>query len=453
MKRANVLSWIFIASAAVLTGSAASSQSTLPPVLTDPADIERARVSCDAGDFDNCYAYGRAMLASNAPQTLADVKRAYDSLEKACNGGAALACYGSGWRYIQGNGIAINLKKARKLEVKGCDSGDDRACGVVNRLDNPPFSAAFIKGLPPVAQGNLNMALYVEAGGAERLAQYADNDAIAANPDWHWNLQAASCEMGHVPACTRAALGFMDGPGYVNPYKKDMPRSVGLLRLGCAGDDGIACYTLGNALVMQNGSMGSEATAAYVKSRPHMQKACDEGIKNGYGCSFLGYMGEFSIGVDYRPDEVEANYARGCELGFASSCSGLASFREKRAIADAPRLEREKWANGAQSKQYCDGLVSQWNAEAASTQADYAALDARRAKTQTANGANNVFAEMTSVKRQGCYALLAITKQGKYTCQSHYEDMLHSGRKIHGGLEDCAVQLREMDAEYHRTFG
>ncbi len=449
MKRSNLLSWVFIASATVLTGRAAFSQSTLPPVLTDPADIERARVSCDAGNLADCYLYGRSIRPKG--RDVKSMKPSFDVSEKACDKGYALACNDKARRYILGINVKIDLKKGRKAAVQGCEGGDTLSCELVKRLDNPPPSAVALRNFPAAEQMNVNHALYFDDIGAERLEDYAYEEPYKSKPEWKWNLMAASCEMGHFSACTQAGLAFMDQPAFKNEYKKDMPRALQLLRIGCNGDDPFSCYSLGIGLKTQTGSFGQESTAAFVKSRPALQKGCDEG--KGEYCGLLGFMYQYDIGADYQPDQVDAIYARGCDLGAQRSCDDLAAFREKRAIADAPRLEREKWANGAQSKQYCDGLVSQWNAEAASTQADYAALDARRAKTQTANGANNVFAEMTTVKRQGCYALLAITKQGKYTCPSHYEDMLHTGRKIHYGLDDCAVQLREMDAEYHRTFG
>lgn len=304
-----------------------SAQSPLP-VETNPAVIAAALEACDAGDFDNCYVYGRAMLA-NAARTPAEDTRAYDSLEKACNGGVALACYSSGWRYIMGNRVAINLKKARKFEAKGCAAGDDRACNVVQRLDNPPASAAFIKFLSPGAQGNVNMALYVNADGAEQLSQYADAGSIAANADWKWNLKAASCEMGNGQACRLASLAFTDIPGFKGEYKPDNARAAAMARAGCDNDDAMSCMLLGTMLKWRGGTLTADARAAYAKAIPGYQIECEAG--EGYYCNELAWMNANGIGEGYYPITVAAYYQKGCSAGYQPSC--IEKARADQAVA------------------------------------------------------------------------------------------------------------------------
>ena len=56
---------LIVAVALIFAGGGAVMLSArpLPPVETDPAVIAAALKSCDAGDYENCYIYGRAISA------------------------------------------------------------------------------------------------------------------------------------------------------------------------------------------------------------------------------------------------------------------------------------------------------------------------------------------------------------------------------------------------------
>ena len=293
-------------------GTVMLSAQSLPPVVTDPVVIAAALKSCDAGDYEDCYIYGRAIAAKSTTQD--DLIRAYERIEKACDGGVVNACFGAGRRHAMGLGVKIDSKKARDYEQRGCNGGDERACAVLKRFETPPPSADGLTGLPAPAQGNVYAALYFEPNGAELLAHYADNPYFDKDPNMKWNLTAAACEMGNWKACQNAALAFTEVQGFNGQGKKDMSRAIRMAKIGCAGDDALSCHILGLVLISSNNSIvTNEAQAAYKKAYPGFLKLCEAG--NGYYCDALAYYYN-GIAFTYDGAKVEFYYSKGCDAGF-----------------------------------------------------------------------------------------------------------------------------------------
>ena len=307
----------------------------LPSVETDPAVIAAALKSCDAGDYENCYIYGRAMSAKSTSQ--ADLIRAFEFIEKACNGGVVNACFGAGRRHASGLGVKVDLKKARDFEQRGCNGGDERACAVLKRLDSPPPSAASLTGMPATVQSNVNAAVYFEPNGAELLSQYADHPSFDKDPKMKWNLKATACEMGNWRACQNAALAFTEVQGFNGAGKKDTPRAIRMAKIGCDGNDAFSCHILGLFLP----SNTSEAQAAFKKAYPEFLKLCEAG--KGYYCDAVAYYHN-GIAFPYDGAKVEYYYAKGCDAGFQEACRGLAKAQEKSrqlASQDAERRQQQ----------------------------------------------------------------------------------------------------------------
>ena len=321
-------------------GTVMLSAQSLPPVVTDPVVIAAALKSCDAGDYEDCYIYGRAIAAKSTTQD--DLIRAYERIEKACDGGVVNACFGAGRRHAMGLGVKIDSKKARDYEQRGCNGGDERACAVLKRFETPPPSADGLTGLPAPAQGNVYAALYFEPNGAELLAHYADNPYFDKDPKMKWNLTAAACEMGNWKACQNAALAFTEVQGFNGQGKKDMSRAIRMAKIGCAGDDALSCHILGLVLISSNNSIvTNEAQAAYKKAYPGFLKLCEAG--NGYYCDALAYYYN-GIAFTYDGAKVEFYYSKGCDAGFQKACQGYAEALDKKrqlASQDAARRQQQ----------------------------------------------------------------------------------------------------------------
>lgn len=321
-------------------GAVILSAQSLPPVETDPVVIAAALKSCNAGGYEDCYTYGRAIAAKSIGKE--DLIRAYEPIEKACNGGVLNACFGAGRRHAMGLGVKVDLKKARDYEQRGCRGGDERACAVLKRMDSPPSSAASLTGLPATAQGNVNAALYFEPNGSTLLAKYADNSFFDKDPKTKWNMKAAACEMGELEACQDAALAFTEAQGFDGKGKKDMPRAIRMAKTGCDGNDAMSCNILGLVLIASNnGTVTNEAQTAYKKAYPAFLKLCEAG--KGYYCDTVAYYHD-GIAFPYDSAKVEYYYSKGCDVGFQKACQGYAKALDKKrqlASQDAARRQQK----------------------------------------------------------------------------------------------------------------
>lgn len=310
----------------------------LPPVATDPAVIAAAKKSCDAGDYEDCYIYGRATAAKSTTQE--DVNRAFEWIEKACIGGVANACFGAGRRQAMGLGVKVDLKKARVYEQRGCKGGDERACAALKRFDTPPPSAVSLTGMSATVQGNVNAALYFEPNGAELLAQYADNASFDKDPKMKWNMKASACEMGNWQACQNASLAFTESQGFKGKGEKDIPRAIRLAKIGCGGNDALSCHILGLVLTTANNNIVTgEVQAAYRKAYPEFQKLCEAG--RGFYCDAIGHYHD-GIAFPYDGAKVEYYYTKGCNAGFQKACEGYAkALSKKRELASQDAARRQ----------------------------------------------------------------------------------------------------------------
>lgn len=323
---------LIVAVAVILAGGGAvmlAAQSP-PPAETNPVLIAAALKSCDAGDNQACYIYGRAISAKST--TREDSIGAFERIEKACNGGVVNACYGAGRRQAMGLGVKVDLKKARGYEQRGCTGGDERACMVLKRFDTPPPSAASLTGFPAEAQGKVNSALYFDPKGAEILAHYADDSYFNKDPKMKWNMKAAACEMGDAIACQDAALAFTEVGGFNGAGQKDLPRAVRMAKIGCDRNHNMSCHILGMLLsVSNNGYVSSASQAAYQKAYPNFLKRCEAG--EGFYCDAVASYHDGSA-FPYDSAKVEYYYSKGCDVGFKNACQSYAKALDtKRQLA------------------------------------------------------------------------------------------------------------------------
>ena len=322
-------------------GAVMLSAQPVPPVATDPAVIAAALKSCDAGDYEDCYVYGRAIAAQSASEEQSI--RAFALIEKACDGGVVNACYGAGRRHAVGLGVKVDLKKASDYEQRGCTGGDERACAVLKRFDGPPPSAASLIGMPAQAQSNVNAALYFEPGGAQILSHYADNTFFDKDPKMKWNMKAAACEMGDWKACQDAALTFTEVQASNGNRRRDMPRAIRMAEIGCAGNDALSCHILGLVLETANNNIvTSEALVAYRKAYPAFQKLCDAG--KGFYCDAIAYYYN-GIAFPYDGGKVEYYYQKGCNAGFQEACQNYAkALAKSKQLASQDLARRQEQA-------------------------------------------------------------------------------------------------------------
>ncbi|MGB7654964.1 MAG: hypothetical protein WBL74_05740 [Novosphingobium sp.] len=453
---------LIVAAALIFAGGGAVmlSAKPLPPVETDPAVIAAALKSCDAGDYENCYIYGRAMSAKSTSQD--DLNRAFAFIEKACNGGVVNACFGAGRRHASGLGVKVDLKKARDFEQRGCNGGDERACAVLKRLDTPPPSAASLTGLPPTLQSNVNAAVYFEPNGADLLSKYADHPSFDKDPKMKWNLKAAACEMGNWKACQNAALAFTEVQGFNGEGKKDLPRAIRMAKIGCDGNDALSCHILGLVLTGSNNNVvTSGAQAAYEKAYPQFQKLCEAG--NGFYCDAIAYYHE-GIAFPYDGAKAKYYYQKGCNVGFQKACQGYAKLidtNRQLASQDAARRQQQAredkymlfmWGSAPKDPatvKQCLAAKSDFNAEINSFNRSGETL------VQGVDAANVRGKRMDYIERseQSCVKMLDIAERaGNAGCYgAGYRDMMEQIPKFQGVSTSggCYHRSIEMGANWN----
>ena len=84
------------------------------------------RQSCEGGDLRACYRLGARYVKGDG--VTQDARRALPLLTRACNGGPAAACLDLGQIYERGDGVPRDVGRARELYQKACQGGEPFAC-------------------------------------------------------------------------------------------------------------------------------------------------------------------------------------------------------------------------------------------------------------------------------------------------------------------------------------
>nr|MDQ3032567.1 sel1 repeat family protein [Myxococcota bacterium] len=82
------------------------------------------------GNLGYMLAHGRGVAA--------DVARAAELYQRACDGGDAMGCSNLGLAYAQGTGVPLDLARAMDLLRRACEAGRATACQNLEALRNPP---------------------------------------------------------------------------------------------------------------------------------------------------------------------------------------------------------------------------------------------------------------------------------------------------------------------------
>ena len=209
-------------------------------------DADYLKMSCAYGDTWSCE------LAALTLRDLGRVEEA-DALElQLCTDGDGVAC---------ARLAALTEDKRRRLELaaRGCDLGDDFACGIYGR--------ALLEGWGTDAQPR------------------------AARP-----LLEQACEAGNLGSCNSLALLYADGCG----VEVDIDRGLDIAGQAC--EDGFlpSCVNRGEIGWHARGRSDGE---------PFLRKACDEG--RAWGCGTLGYL----LLLEGERDEALPLLETGCEGG------------------------------------------------------------------------------------------------------------------------------------------
>ncbi len=161
--------------------------------------VELLQAACDAGYALSCYILARAYAGGQAGVT--DDVRAARLLARGCDVGSAASCLLlADWTAEGTRGVTKDLVAALELYQRGCDSGNDEACGEVGLvyLDGTLVTKSELRARPLLARG-------CRASYEDACAQYGklllaagelSDDATPAT-----ELLRASCERGGLDSC------------------------------------------------------------------------------------------------------------------------------------------------------------------------------------------------------------------------------------------------------------
>jgi TPR repeat protein len=272
--------------------------------------------SCSLGDPRGCGFAGRLWLDGRG--VARDVKRGVDMLVSACDGGVALACQvGARWLAEASNAQAVDLASDMRMRLEAehaCLGGLADACYQVGLLfyfgrdsfprDRAMAARAYLRGCDfgdGRACNNLGDALMYGEGVGRDVAR-----AAAAF--------AKACHIGEPLGC--ANWGFMVEHGH--GAARDLQRARSLYHDACEAGDVYGCLHA-EMLAAQDAGVPRDPDRALA----HWRRACDRG-RDAKACAFVGVI--YEDGPDgLARDEAKSLQAmnRACELGDKRACEWI----------------------------------------------------------------------------------------------------------------------------------
>jgi hypothetical protein len=261
--------------------------------------------ACELGDAEGCDHAGGALLAGRGMPV--DRKEAFRLLNLACNSGYSGSCMTLAAEIKAGraDGDADKLEQvALAMAIRGCDAGNDTACGSVMDFYRKDGAFPDEKKFPAARDRFLDMErAYCEQGIVGRcgiLALYTyvyldkktglplleqactAGDAVICWVLVHiaWDKETKEgdrqavvyaergCSLGDPEACGQLGLIFLRGLG---GYVVDAARGVKLLEYGCWGGDSWSCDWLTG--IYEGGKFGPAADAE--KAEQYRRRSCE----------------------------------------------------------------------------------------------------------------------------------------------------------------------------------
>jgi TPR repeat protein len=267
-----------------------------------------AKTACDAGDAFGCALLGlHYQDGSGTSWSAASAIAAYD---KACRGGAGVACYNLAGMYGGGHGVVVDhakfdayTEKARLAWNASCDGGDTRWCTNAGYLieDKDPAEAEvrYRRGCDhdePVACVQV-ARVGLQNGKLKPSAFLAELDRI--------------CTGGEVTACGVLA-SFLDQGA--NGVAKDAKRAFEVAKKACDMNDASSCELVGAAY-----ARADVVARDYQATDRYLRLACER--RRAEACRLLASA--------HHTDADGAVFAqRGCEMNDAEACDQMALLRK-----------------------------------------------------------------------------------------------------------------------------
>ncbi len=315
----------------------------------------------------------------------------------ACAHGSATGCFYLGWLTYHGEGIATDTERGKRLIAAACGDGSGKACRELAQMaeqQRPPE--------PDLAQQRVRLReraceLHLASACVDLGAGYANGlYGMPRDDDRAVTLFAGACDDGEPNGCANLGFMYRDGRGLPLDYRA----AFELFEDACAGGSSQAC--LGLACLHEKGlgvpASAEKAAALFdrlctgeqpgeepnltaclnlgqmlrdgrgVKANPDraikiFTDLCDRAKEAGdtcafpcptrdlaHGCSLLGAMLAFGIGVERDPHRAIELSRQGCARGDAFGCFNLGVWYDAR-----DGLEADDAKSLAYFRRACDG--------------------------------------------------------------------------------------------------
>ncbi|MDX9720103.1 MAG: AgmX/PglI C-terminal domain-containing protein [Myxococcota bacterium] len=293
---------------------------------------EAATKACDLGEEQGCNLLGVALLEGLGGAE--DKTRALALFEAACAAEVSVACANAGSVYFRADGVSADLKKAREYLNTACEAGEFVACNDLGVLlvDNDDakdvtrgrelFAKACAEGQP---YGCLNAGVY------------------GTDPAQQRNDLRKACEAELPMGCLHFGEALRQGLG--GPVDEEGARSV--LQKACDARLGQGCVALG--LMTESGEDGDiikamilfekaceyeaalclnavtrclDGSKGYVDAATAARlclSACERGV--GGACYDLAELYRDGNGVEASVERAYTFYSKACELDYPAGCS------------------------------------------------------------------------------------------------------------------------------------
>lgn len=286
-----------------------------------PNDGAECIAQCEKGDENSC-AFAAQLLYDGNPDFPDNPSKALEYYKKGCDGGNQTACGEYGY-YLR-NGILGGKKdgaRAAALMKQSAESGDPMGMMRYSSLFGSNYQGHRVAGYPWPLPADPKQEMMWKNRACEAGSGYAcmfvgglhrNGTGVAKDEKKAFEYMKRGCDGGDPTACTWVAMALITG----SDLPKDPEKGKRMLEERCSGatKDWGNCYTLGSLQLTD-----PLFAADHAKGWPNVKDACAHGV--GAACKWLaGWYrvgGASRKGMEAIPkDLVEARKLaqRGCDL-------------------------------------------------------------------------------------------------------------------------------------------
>jgi len=233
--------------------------------------------------------------------------------ERACQLGSGRGCNDLGVKFLDGEGVDKDERRAVELLRRGCDLKFPMACA---NLGYAVKNGIGTVADPVAAEKLFESACDANVGAGCNLLGDEIHDRSPADARRAFDLFLRACTLKSPAGCVNAG-GMYDTGEFVN---QDRAKAASYYRQGCDADFGIGCTGLATIQLRGEGGLTADADLA----RQLYEKGCR--LDAFYGCATYGTILTNGELPDPRHELARTVLKRACDAGNGDACAALADL-------------------------------------------------------------------------------------------------------------------------------